>query len=137
VAVAPPRELVQVSHAFINLVSINLRATDDSNYFGWDDIRRNVNFVGIPHVSTLLSEIQVVRTPSCWAVTSFGDWESASDNEHLATVDHITRQGIVWIASPGTLPPLDPLERWKTEYVNVVETSVICTESKASIEIST
>jgi hypothetical protein len=112
---------------------MNLRATNNRNDFGRYHIRRNIQLVVIPHLPSLLPKIEVVGTPSRRAIASLGEWERASNNKHLAAVDHIARQRMVRIANPGSLPPLDPCERRKTEDVNIIETSIICAESKASI----
>jgi hypothetical protein len=110
-------------------------ATNGRNNLGGYHIGRNIKLVVVPHRASLHPEIEIVRTPRCGAITSFREWKGATDNKHLAVIDHIARQSIVWVSSSGTLPPLDPLERRETQNVDIIETSIVCAESKASIKI--
>jgi hypothetical protein len=64
----------------------------------------------IPHLSSLLSEIEVVRAPSCWAITIVGEWKGAPNDKHLPVVDHIAGQRVVGFADSGSFPPFDPLK---------------------------
>jgi hypothetical protein len=84
------------------------RATNNCNNLRRHHIRCYVDLIVIPHLATLLPQIEVMRAPSSRTITGIGKWKGPPNDEHLATVDDIAYHGIVWISNSGSLPPLDP-----------------------------
>lgn len=115
VSVAPPVELAQLSASPLLEASKaqNLPSTDLIDDGLGYVVVRDIRVEEIPHgvVRSILSEVEIMRTPNGWSIAVVVGRKGSTNDEHLRTIDDIASQAVVRISGARFGgPPFDPSE---------------------------